>query len=86
MSIKKHALQMVGRAKRPATKFRPKAIEGGNLGCFLTFDKCWNVIFGVAEEYVGMDARVKLGDSMLNSSRIIQLNWLLATSVLRTFV
>ena len=78
---KQEAHQLVGQAKRRATKIRPKAIESTILGPFPNFDKCrseiaGNIMSGVAVQYVGEGVRSTFGKSALNSGRII---WLLAS-------
>ena len=66
----------MGQAKRRATKIRPKAVGSGIFGRFPNFDKyrsevVGDVISGVAVNYVDTDARATLGESGLNSDRII---------------
>ena len=68
--------QLVGQAKRHATKIRPKAVEDDIFGRFSNLEKCRldvaeDVISAVAVEMVDMDVHVKCGDSMLKSNRII---------------
>ena len=66
---KHEAHQLVGQAKRCATTIQPKAVVGGIFGHFFADD----IISDVAIELVGMDVLAKLGDSRLNSGRIIRL-------------
>ena len=54
-------------------EIRPEAVRDGIFDCFLNFDNCQpeiasDVISGMAIHYVGVDVRVKLGDSRLKPS------------------
>ena len=67
---------MVGQAKCRTTQIQPKAIGGSIFGFFKNFDTCrpevgGDVIFGVAEDWVGMDVRATFDESGLNSGLII---------------
>ena len=68
----------MGQAKRRATKIRAKFVAGGIFGRFANFGKCrskiaGNVISGGAVDHVGTDVRATVGESGLNSGRIILL-------------
>ena len=77
--VKQESHQLVGQAKRRATKIRPYTIGGSIFGRFSNFDICRpqeadNVITGVTEDYVGLDVGGKfdVDESSLNSAgRII---------------
>ena len=65
---KQDAHQLVGQAKRHATKIRPKAVGSGIFGRFPNFDKCRSevagyVVSGVTMDYVGRDVRATFGES-----------------------
>ena len=72
------AHQLVGQARRRATKNGPKTVGGDIFGRFLkNFDKCQpeiagDVISAAAAEHVSMDVRLKLGDSSSNRFRDIR--------------
>ena len=58
-------------------EIRPKAVGGGIFGRFSNFDKCrlevaGDVIPGEVVEYVSTDVVAKVGDSKLNTGRIIR--------------
>ena len=70
------AHQLVGQAKRRATKIRLKAVGSGIIGRFPNIDKCrsevaGDVISGVAVYYVGTDVHARSSWSGLNSGRNI---------------
>ena len=55
----------MGKAKRRATKIRPKAVGDGILGRFrdnFRPESVSDVMSGVVVEWVGMDVRIKYGD------------------------
>ena len=71
------AHQLVGQAKRRATKIRPTTVGNGIFGSFSNFGK-WrsevagDVISSIAVDYVGTNVRAtRGGGSGLNSSRNI---------------
>ena len=68
----------MGQAKRRATNIQPKAVGSDIFGYFPNFDKCrsevaGDVMSGVAVDHVGVDVRSTIGESGLNSGRIILL-------------
>ena len=67
-----------GEGKTPPTKIRPKVVGSGIFCRFQNFDKCrseaaGDAISGLYVDYVGMDVCVTLGESWLNTGRIIRL-------------
>ena len=73
---KQGACYLVGLVKRRATRIRPKAVRSGIFCRFANFDTCrseaaGDVIFGMALDSVGTDARTTFGESGLNIGRII---------------
>ena len=71
----KKPTNLLGQAKRIATKFRPKIIGGGisTVFCYSFRPEVVNdVISGVVVDQTGTDASVKIGDSRSNRSRGIR--------------
>ena len=69
----------MGQAKHRTTTIRHESVEDSILEHFLSnFDKrpqevADDIMFGVAEEWFGMDGCVKFGVSTLNNGQIIRL-------------
>ena len=78
LDAKQETHQLVGQAKRRATKICPKRSKAAFSVAFSNFDKCpqevaGDVIPGAALVDVGMDVRVIFSDFRLNSGQVIRL-------------